>query len=363
MKIWLVTGDLFDQSSGPYAVVKDSAEEYVRQGCSVTVIGSHGDKQNVTIKYPCDLVSLKRYFLDSMHFTPSIISYLSRIDEKQYPDLVEIHGVWLINAWIIAYWCFRKKIKYSIFVHGNLNEKALSISKLKKHLSLKLYGDKFLFRASCFQALNNNEKDSIESYIQSRYRKTTKVFVEGNGVRYHDEVAQGHDFLFLGRLHPIKNIESLIVAFSKLPNEKLIIAGDGDSAYVNSLVKLASSQPNQGNIEFFGFANDEDKANLFSRAKAFILPSYSEGQPVAALEAMSYGIPLLLSNKCNLPAVDDKIMLFEPNPDSLFNSLRNFLSTSDSFSSLNIKDYCFLNYSWATIIKNKIKIYSEMIND
>jgi glycosyltransferase involved in cell wall biosynthesis len=45
----------------------------------------------------------------------------------------------------------------------------------------------------------------------------------------------------------------------------------------------------------------DHKAASFARADAFVLPSFSEGMPIAVLEAWSYGLPVLMTEACNLP--------------------------------------------------------------
>ena len=59
---------------------------------------------------------------------------------------------------------------------------------------------------------------------------------------------------------------------------------------------------NGASVIFTGPAFGEEKDRLLRQASAFILPSFSEGLPMSVLEAWSYGLPVLMTDHCNLPA-------------------------------------------------------------
>jgi poly(glycerol-phosphate) alpha-glucosyltransferase len=61
------------------------------------------------------------------------------------------------------------------------------------------------------------------------------------------------------------------------------------------------TKDNHASVVFTGPAFGEQKDALLRQADAFILPSFSEGLPMSVLEAWSYGLPVLMSDHCNLP--------------------------------------------------------------
>lgn len=104
-------------------------------------------------------------------------------------------------------------------------------------------------------------------------------------------------FLFMGRLGKVKNVDCLISAFNNISpsNYQLVIAGNNtnEPEYVAHLHKLATKNPN---IIFTGSVSGDDKDALLRDALAFCLPSTSEGMSIALLEAISYKIPVILSD-------------------------------------------------------------------
>jgi glycosyltransferase involved in cell wall biosynthesis len=99
------------------------------------------------------------------------------------------------------------------------------------------------------------------------------------------------------RFVPEKGLHDLISAYRKIKNPefKLVIAGNADyeTKYSRDLKKLANET--QGFI-LTGVLTGEPLAELYSNAGLFVLPSYYEGLPIALLEALSYGLPVLVSD-------------------------------------------------------------------
>ena len=107
-------------------------------------------------------------------------------------------------------------------------------------------------------------------------------------------VAPGRYLLFASRLTPEKACHELIDAFNGLDTDmRLVVAGaSGTNAYLASL--RAAADPRR--ICFVGHRSGDELAELFSNAYAFILPSHLEGMSMALLEAMSFGLPALVSD-------------------------------------------------------------------
>jgi glycosyltransferase involved in cell wall biosynthesis len=105
--------------------------------------------------------------------------------------------------------------------------------------------------------------------------------------------------LFLGRLHPVKGIETLLAAWPLVrlvrPRAQLIIAGDGEPDYVASLRATVLGMRSVGGISLAGFLEGGMKESALLAAHAFVLPSLHENFGMAVLEAMSVGTPVVIS--------------------------------------------------------------------
>jgi glycosyltransferase involved in cell wall biosynthesis len=110
----------------------------------------------------------------------------------------------------------------------------------------------------------------------------------------------------LSRLHPKKNLESLIEAFVSLEagdgfsQWRLVIAGDGESDYVAQLKKVAQTGGNGERIIFTGWLNGVARDEVLRNAQLLALPSRQENFGLCAAEALVFGVPVVVSHQVNL---------------------------------------------------------------
>jgi len=98
-------------------------------------------------------------------------------------------------------------------------------------------------------------------------------------------------FLYVGRLTTVKNLEMLIEVFNELPNKKLTIVGDGEQKEI--LESIANK-----NITFFSSIKNCNISDIFLNHDVFILPSISEPWGLVIEEALYFGLPVFVSNRC-----------------------------------------------------------------
>lgn len=107
----------------------------------------------------------------------------------------------------------------------------------------------------------------------------------------------GRYILLVSRLVPEKRHQDLVKAFAlaALQDWKLVLVGASDHPddYVRELQESAASA---SNVIMTGYQRGDDLRELYSNAGFFVLPSSHEGLPIAMLEALSYGLPVLASD-------------------------------------------------------------------
>ncbi len=109
-------------------------------------------------------------------------------------------------------------------------------------------------------------------------------------------VRPGKYLLVAARLVPEKGLHDLITAFEGMETDcKLVIAGDSDHNDPYSMTLKARGAANR-RIVMPGYVTGDNLAQLYSHARLFVLPSYHEGLPIALLEALSYGLPTVVSD-------------------------------------------------------------------
>jgi len=131
--------------------------------------------------------------------------------------------------------------------------------------------------------------------------------------------------LFVGSIQPRKNIVKLIEAFELLKTSpspslsggelKLIIAG-GKGWMADEIYKKAKESKFSDEIIFKGKVNDDELDNLYKNASIFIMPSLYEGFGLPVLEAMSYGVPCVVSDNSSLREIANDSALFVDAYDS-----------------------------------------------
>ncbi len=147
----------------------------------------------------------------------------------------------------------------------------------------------------------------------------------------------------------------LIKAYRNFSNHdyKLVIAGgvDHNTSYARSIRKMAQ----ENDVLLTGFVTGEDLNQLYTHARLFVLPSYNEGFPLAVLEAMSYDLPVIVSD---IPA---NLEIGLP-PDSYFpvgNEEKLIEKIEELVDKPAKRKYQLDNYCWENIAKQTIKVYEK----
>lgn len=208
----------------------------------------------------------------------------------------------------------------------------------------------------------------IRNIIRQKYGRTKNVHLIYNGVSapeicdyetYFNElgIEKGKYILGMCRFVPEKNLHHLVEAFSKIDNKgcKLVLAGDTDfeDDYSRNLKKMALDN----GVVLTGFIKGRKLHSLLTNCRAYCLPSSHEGLPIALLEAMSYGVRVVVSD---IPA--NKEIELNPNDyfhvgdiDALTDKLKDVVSNP-----LHHEKYDMSKYNWDKISEQVLEVYNAI---
>lgn len=224
---------------------------------------------------------------------------------RRETNIVHVHGLWSAANLAGALLSIRSPCRLVVSPHGMLDEWALRKSRLRKQVALSTYAGRLLRECRAVHALNTRERSDI-----LRLCPGAEVRVISNPVATPQSIntpSSNRPFaLYLGRLDVKKNVDVLIQAWvaqhktQPLRNAELIIAGTGAAGYVCHLQNLATQA--NARIRFVGHVEGQAKESLLTECTCLVLPSSSEGQPIAVMEALVRGCLVLMSRQCNLGA-------------------------------------------------------------
>lgn len=271
---------------------------------------------------------------------------LLRAMRTYQPDIVHVHGLWMYPSVAAMQWSAGKGL-YMISPHGMLDPWAIRNSAWKKKVASSLYEATHLKGAACIRALCTSEMESIRAYGLKN-----PVTLIPNGVDLPDLAVQfpmpawesrlpvgAKVLFFLSRLHPKKGLLGLIEAWAQArvrcvagaDEWQLVIAGWEQGGHQSELERRACELNIADSVHFVGPQFDAAKAASLRRADAFVLPSFSEGLPMAVLEAWSYELPVLMTPQCNLPEgfAAAAAIRVEPDIESLVEGMAELFCMSD----------------------------------
>lgn len=211
--------------------------------------------------------------------------------------------------------------------------------------------------------------DDMSRYFREMYGRETDLIENGVTVEINEDtneldrfgIEPGNYILYTGRLVPEKRIDLLINAYILSGRkEKLVIAGKLPDA-PDDEIEFARQEDN---IVFTDFATGALLKQLYTHAKAFVLPSDLEGQSLSLLEGMAYGIPCIVSDiPENRKTAGEFGHVFKAGDiESLTEQLRNL----DAFCGTDPYEqrlYVARNHDWDTVAKKTMEVYKNVISE
>jgi glycosyltransferase involved in cell wall biosynthesis len=220
-------------------------------------------------------------------------------------DFVILHQIFELQYIAILPMLMLLKKPYAVMPHGTLTTYQRKQHRFRKLLfspttSLFLKSSKGIFVAT------EQEKIQLPGYLQE------KGITVGLGIDLRDQqtgnpihTTPTFNLLYMGRIAKKKRLDIAIQAFayaSKKSNLKMkfIVCGSGEERDVASLKKLVEDLQIQEEVDFRGWVDFTEKQQAFLESDCFILTSEDENFAIAAAEALSHGIPCILSSNVAL---------------------------------------------------------------
>jgi glycosyltransferase involved in cell wall biosynthesis len=316
MKIGCVTGSISRQAGGLMDSARREAAALADRGHAVEVFATD-DSDSA---------------LDLLQWTPLQVRLFQRAGPARFSygrglsqalldadlDVLLSHGLWRYTSIAAFQWSKELGRPYMVSPHGMLQPWALQNSRLRKKLAALFFEDRHLKHAACIRALCEAEADAIRNYGMKN-----PIAVIPNGIDLPELGAsippapwshvpgfsEAKVVLSLGRLHPKKNLMALLNAWKSLRESsasdegewRLAIAGWNEANYEKELKQHVKELGLGEHVWFAGPLFGDAKTAAYRNAKAFAIPSRSEGLPMVVLEAWSFALPVLMTPECNLP--------------------------------------------------------------
>lgn len=218
------------------------------------------------------------------------------------PDLAVFHELYIPRYLSLAKQLRRQNIPYIIVPHGALKKNAQKKSRLKKTAANLLLFKRFCNQAAGIQCLTEQEK--AQSVMGKR------IFIAPNGINPPPKTKTefhiwGVRFVYVGRILPyIKGLDLMLQAFGAQKDFlarhgcTLDIYGPADDrgvSYLPEMKRLIAQNGVDELVTLHPAVFGGDKHRVLLDADVFIQTSRTEGMPMGVLEALSYGLPCLLS--------------------------------------------------------------------
>lgn len=282
-------------------------------------------------------------------------------------DIIHIHMSYkgsFYRKYYVTKLCKKHNKKVIVHLHGSEFKDFYNRGNAKRKRQI----EELFSIADCSIVLGEDWKRFILKIVPR-----ANVVVINNAVPLPDfkekEVEQIRTFLFLGALIQRKGVLDLLEAVKQMIGQGvshfcLLIAGSGiEEQRLKEYVRINGLQEY---VEFLGWVAKEQKSELLRKSDVLVLPSYNEGLPIAILEAMSYGLPIISTNVGSIAeAVKTNGFLIKPGDvESLAHTMIQLTNDSALWKekSNESRNICEKRFSEEVFFEAVEKIYRGLID-
>lgn len=327
----------------------------------------------------CDLMLLNCgiYEFKNDDSNYKIVNYDKSISFEKFekpfnsPDIIIFHSIYYPKYLKLAFQARQSKIPYIVIPHGGLQINAQKTKRIKKILGNFFFFNSFLKNASAIQYLCQAEKDNSVN-------KNQNSFISGNGYEISNDKKEynnqqnGLNLIYIGRYDIyFKGLDLLIDCiidikdYMRNNNIKLSLYGKKNSDY-NQLDKKIKEYKICDIISLNDGVFDEEKKLRLLEADAFIQTSRSEGQPLGIIEAISLGLPCIVTKGTNFGEVieNEKIgWVADFSKESIINSIKDAYVQRKKLPEMSNRAYNYAkkNLAWDIVSQEALNCYEKVI--
>lgn len=378
MRVLHVAPSLAPEWGGPARVIPELVSALVERGIEVDMVTGSG----IRVGEPRQGLHSVRAFPTGRWarwwtgYSRGIGPFMDEV-AREY-DLVHIHELWHYFNYRSARAATRHGVPYVVTTHGNLSRAARGIKSFRKRVYWSLIQKRVLERSAAIQVHSRRELIEVEESGVS-----APVVVVPNGVAMPERgVTDGTEchakyehlagmtvIMFLGRVAPIKGLDSLARAFvnllNEIPNAHLVIAGPReDTGTVSTVEEIINRAGTADRVTWTGFVSDPEKAELFERADVFVMPSLAESFGVTAAEAMMAGVPVVINRRVAFDGLDESMVVFtDGSHQSIADGIRKALGDSRASAerAAKAKALVLKDLSWESVAQKIEDLYRSVL--
>ena len=310
----------------------------------------------------------------TLRFLKSLLLPIKLRNEFKNVDIIktnQVEGNWVAY---LAKLIFRKKL----VVRGGFEKfrnyiSSYQLKKNQKYLRylfqyLKLYILEYIAYkiADVIILTSDSDIDFIIKMFRLRKQKDKiyhiSNFIDINLFKPLNLEKKEKSVLFIGRFHPVKNIDNLIKAFSELNDFNLTMIGEGSpfESYIEDY------KDDDLNIDYIGVVPNNELPKIINQHQIFILPSYYEGTPKTLLAAMSSGSACIGTDVRGINNIIEHKAngyLCKTDAMSIKNAILNLYNNKDLRVKISnaARDYVIENCSIDSITQKEYLIYKLLL--
>ena len=303
-------------------------------------------------------------------YIPGARARFERFIDEANPAVVHDNGLWISFNHHIARSAERRGIPRIQSTRGTLDPQALSHRGWKKKIALRLGQQRVLDTVTCFHATATREVEAIRALGFKQ-----PIALISNGVEI-PKVPAGFDpqatrtALYLGRIHPIKNLEALVEAWISVAPKgwRLKIVGNAEMQYDRVLKKIVAQHHASEIVEILEPAYGVAKQEMYRSSELFLLVSKTENFGISAADAMAYGVPVVASKNTPWECLEELDSGWWVDGD--LQSLSEVIEASTKLSNDELKakgsrgrSYAQEHLSWDSIGRGFISTYQWVLGE